>query len=1232
MHVVHYKTSYLTQERAMYEKDGTIVLAYLFQVTDSPSKYGHVFSMTPPNVQENTSVELPQIPLDHFLTPFGSNYFLYFGSVKTDKNSYLLQWFVHSKIACVSRCEVNNLLCIMATINPPTAFRRMKPENDDVFFVQDNDISHEFKHSPSTATGIIQSTVHCKKSGSIKSIQFKQTVCCCGKGQICQLHPAPQFANSSTNTHSISFGLGYEPQMHDCASHKKKASKWTETCDECTFICKPEKKKKRKSKKKSKKTDTESDMCETSSDEFCESICSICSSICSKSGKSSQSIDKKKTKSKPSKSKIPKPAKKEKGKKPEKSKSSEDGGKSDAKSKKKEKPEKGKKDKGKAKEDTEEASETENEEPEAEAKGKGKGKGKGKPAKGKEKGETNETDDDSAPKAKEKSKKAPKAKGKGKSEDSDVDNTDNDSKPVEKSKKQESDEDLTSDKSNSKANVKKKGKKEKKETKEKKEKKGKGEKSSSEEDDESAAKEERKPERESVSEQPKSQSPDGASFLLECKKVEASRDEPKACPDWNSTNKIKSDTSDLEKYSCKSFVASTTSFVHNVREELRKRERALRQALCNKLYGKNDDGIQTLYEKKCKSPTAEDSPTERSSKSKIASECDNIQLNFILTPSTMRNNSTDEADPKDEKNEDVVEEKSSNTFWSIPTQTSAQTPVENGSPQEAQPSSISTEKGSKEFCLLMDHLFRAEEKKGNDKMWNYQEYHVAIERDQSVLQEYNGLLEPQQQLTPGNYQKLHLVPKYKETKPLNVSLTDCSIELENPKDIRIRAKFLVKENVSVGDVFDQKPPGTLLRYLDAQTQYVVEGSLPCKSSEKLMTTIDDGTKHTLDNGQGFGTGQTELSNKLSDSFQRDTRISTKESSPVDDGSGQNHLTRKSLSNGGSDSRLIDSNSAPHPLESSESNSKEKQNDNYTEEKTNYTIEKSHSSREEKPTSLVPQKSRGITEKENYSYKVKKIVSSTSTKTAYFVCDRVEHDGKTGKRIFVGNFRTKEEINCLSKSNSPKQTTSTASLNGNKHKRLERNAENSNSAKDIVSNESSLSRMAEWCSKQLDLVSNNMSLSGNSKEEENKCPVGKVISRTRKCTRSSECLTESSKGHLQQSVFLNLNSPTEQESNPPKETGEDTVKKTVMKTESKATSLNSEDLVACEKGKEEKKQEEGKKSTKRDKSKEALIVIPVDVESLSKVELILVEHLDKTNVNDSNDYIPCLNSYKRLVLP
>lgn len=373
----------------------------------------------------------------------------------------------------------------------------------------------------------------------------------------------------------------------------------------------------------------------------------------------------------------------------------------------------------------------------------------------------------------------------------------------------------------------------------------------------------------------------------------------------------------------------------------------------------------------------------------------------------MRNNSTDEADPKDEKNEDVVEEKSSNTFWSIPTQTSAQTPVENGSPQEAQPSSISTEKGSKEFCLLMDHLFRAEEKKGNDKMWNYQEYHVAIERDQSVLQEYNGLLEPQQQLTPGNYQKLHLVPKYKETKPLNVSLTDCSIELENPKDIRIRAKFLVKENVSVGDVFDQKPPGTLLRYLDAQTQYVVQGSLPCKSSEKLLTTIDDGTKHTLDNGQGFGTGQTELSNKLSDSFQRDTRISTKESSPVDDGSGQNHLTRKSLSNGGSDSRLIDSNSAPHPLESSESNSKAKQNDNYTEEKTNYTIEKSHSSREEKPTSLVPQQSRGITEKENYSYKVKKIVSSTSTKTAYFVCDRVEHDGKTGKRIFVGNFRTKE---------------------------------------------------------------------------------------------------------------------------------------------------------------------------------------------------------------------------------
>lgn len=42
--MVHFKASYLTQERAMLERDGTVVLVYLFKVliNDNESKYNHL--------------------------------------------------------------------------------------------------------------------------------------------------------------------------------------------------------------------------------------------------------------------------------------------------------------------------------------------------------------------------------------------------------------------------------------------------------------------------------------------------------------------------------------------------------------------------------------------------------------------------------------------------------------------------------------------------------------------------------------------------------------------------------------------------------------------------------------------------------------------------------------------------------------------------------------------------------------------------------------------------------------------------------------------------------------------------------------------------------------------------------------------------------------------------------------------------------------------------------------
>lgn len=55
------------------------------------------------------------------------------------------------------------------------------------------------------------------------------------------------------------------------------------------------------------------------------------------------------------------------------------------------------------------------------------------------------------------------------------------------------------------------------------------------------------------------------------------------------------------------------------------------------------------------------------------------------------------------------------------------------------------------------------------------------------------------------------------------------------------------------------------------------------------------------------------------------------------------------------------------------------------------------------------------------------------------------------------------------------------------------------------------------------------------------------------------------------------------------------------------------------------------SNKSTKSEGAVIVIPIQVESLSKIELILVEHTNgEKKKNTDKEYIPCLNCYKWLV--
>ncbi|XP_026470636.1 carbonic anhydrase 2-like [Ctenocephalides felis] len=78
MHVVHFKTSYLTQESALREKDGVVLVAYLFklQATDNPL-LTTVLKALESCREPHTSTKLPSKPISELMKYFDSDYCVY---------------------------------------------------------------------------------------------------------------------------------------------------------------------------------------------------------------------------------------------------------------------------------------------------------------------------------------------------------------------------------------------------------------------------------------------------------------------------------------------------------------------------------------------------------------------------------------------------------------------------------------------------------------------------------------------------------------------------------------------------------------------------------------------------------------------------------------------------------------------------------------------------------------------------------------------------------------------------------------------------------------------------------------------------------------------------------------------------------------------------------------------------------------------------------------------------
>nr|CAD7414721.1 unnamed protein product [Timema poppensis] len=160
MHVVHFKSSYLTQESALREKDGICVFVYFFKVQSQPNPDLQIITDNLQFVQQpHTSSHLDPIPMSFLIRPFEDDYFLYWGSIMTNNCAHTIMWLVCREPIGVSSQQLAKFRTLKDLYNAPLThnFRQVQPLNDrSVFHVLP---SHD-------TTGVFLSTGNMRRRSS----------------------------------------------------------------------------------------------------------------------------------------------------------------------------------------------------------------------------------------------------------------------------------------------------------------------------------------------------------------------------------------------------------------------------------------------------------------------------------------------------------------------------------------------------------------------------------------------------------------------------------------------------------------------------------------------------------------------------------------------------------------------------------------------------------------------------------------------------------------------------------------------------------------------------------------------------------------------------------------------------------------------------------------------------------------------------------------------------------
>nr|XP_023011991.1 carbonic anhydrase 3-like [Leptinotarsa decemlineata] len=138
MHVVTFKSCYLTQEAALKEQDGCATLVYLFKLQDAPNPaFQTIVDALLDVPKAGTSKKIEPSIITNLVKKFTSDYFMYWGSVSTEKCVHYILWLISRIPIAVSAEQIDSLRFIFDEKGNPLTrnFRDVNNQKRTVFHV-----------------------------------------------------------------------------------------------------------------------------------------------------------------------------------------------------------------------------------------------------------------------------------------------------------------------------------------------------------------------------------------------------------------------------------------------------------------------------------------------------------------------------------------------------------------------------------------------------------------------------------------------------------------------------------------------------------------------------------------------------------------------------------------------------------------------------------------------------------------------------------------------------------------------------------------------------------------------------------------------------------------------------------------------------------------------------------------------------------------------------------------